>query len=276
MKSLTEITVSEGNTCYAAVKNCLCDKSGKAMIACPGGATGAFAVPNGITKLCRESCVGAVMTALTVPESVTEMEIGVFMQCPNLQYADIRAKATTLPENALSYCPALEEVRLSDTVTVIDRMAFSYCTGLETVVLPGTFKEIGASAFSGCSGLKRIVIPAGLESVGASAFSRCSALQDVCYGGTETQWNAIDVGRGNDPLRNAAIQYEWKPQTGDLNGDAAVNAKDVTFLRRAITGGYGVSADPAAADFVRDGFVNAKDVTCLRRYLAGGYGVTLD
>ena len=62
---------------------------------------------------------------------------------------------------------------------------------------------------------------------------------------------------------------------GDLNGDALVNAKDTTFLRRYLAGGYGVKTNFGAADVNADTVISAKDVTVLRRALAGGYGVTL-
>ena len=73
------------------------------------------------------------------------------------------------------------------------------------------------------------------------------------------------------------LAYDELPRRlpGDLNGDEAVNAKDVTILRRFIAGGYGVTAENAAADANGDSAVNAKDVTVLRRFIAGGYGVTL-
>ena len=63
---------------------------------------------------------------------------------------------------------------------------------------------------------------------------------------------------------------------GDIDGDGYVNAKDVTILRRALAGGYGLVVDQEAADFSHDGYTNAKDVTILRRALAGGYGITLN
>ncbi len=62
---------------------------------------------------------------------------------------------------------------------------------------------------------------------------------------------------------------------GDVNNDGATNAKDVTFLRRYLAGGYNVSIQEAVSDCSGDGAINAKDVTFLRRYLAGGYNVVL-
>lgn len=62
---------------------------------------------------------------------------------------------------------------------------------------------------------------------------------------------------------------------GDVNGDGTINARDVVFVRRYITGGYNVSITPAAADVNADGRINARDVVMIRRYITGGYGVEL-
>lgn len=64
---------------------------------------------------------------------------------------------------------------------------------------------------------------------------------------------------------------------GDITGDKALNAKDITSLRRYVVGGYGVTVTPTSlADINDDGSLNAKDITNLRRYVVGGYGVSID
>lgn len=60
---------------------------------------------------------------------------------------------------------------------------------------------------------------------------------------------------------------EKKIASGDINGDGAVDAKDVTVLRRYLAG-WNVDIHLDAADLNGDGEVNAKDVTVLRRQLA--------
>lgn len=63
---------------------------------------------------------------------------------------------------------------------------------------------------------------------------------------------------------------------GDLNSDNLVDLKDVTFIRRFITG-YDVDVNELAADVNGDGDVTMMDVVLIRRYIvdAEGYGVTL-
>jgi len=60
---------------------------------------------------------------------------------------------------------------------------------------------------------------------------------------------------------------ERKVANGDTNGDGAVDAKDVTILRRYLAG-WNPDIHLDAADLNGDGVVDAKDVTVLRRRLA--------
>ena len=63
---------------------------------------------------------------------------------------------------------------------------------------------------------------------------------------------------------------------GDVNGDGAVNLKDVTLLRRELAmGDVAPDTDAGNPDANGDGVVNLKDVTFLQRYLAGGWGIEL-
>lgn len=158
---LTEITVDEANPYFSAVDNCLCSKDGATLLVYPGGVTGTFVVPSSVTRLGRESCVGASMTKMIIPANVTEAEIGAIMQCKNLEYVDIRAQLTTIPESFLASNPALTVVRLPDTITTIEWTAFSYCTALKTAY----------------------------------------------FDSTEAQWQAIEWGKANDPLKNATVHY---------------------------------------------------------------------
>ena len=62
---------------------------------------------------------------------------------------------------------------------------------------------------------------------------------------------------------------------GDVDGNDAVESKDITALRQYLAGGYNVSINEKNADANKDSSVNVKDIVLLRRYIVGGYGVTL-
>lgn len=89
--------------------------------------------------------------------------------------------------------------------------------------------------------------------------------------------NIIDSNLNDIPvtINNGSVTIiDYIP--GDINGDGTIDLKDVTLVRRLVTG-YGVTANKLAADVNGDGEITMKDVVLIRRYVvdAEGYGVTL-
>ncbi|MBR7029730.1 MAG: leucine-rich repeat protein, partial [Prevotella sp.] len=72
--------------------------------------------------------------------------------------------------------------------------AFCGCSALTSVVIPSSVTSIGSYAFSGCSGLTSVVIPSSVTSIGKSTFYSCPNLANLCFDGTEAQWNAVAKG----------------------------------------------------------------------------------
>ncbi len=100
------------------------------------------------------------------------------------------------------------------------------------------------------------------------------------------QQYTIDISCGKSDIANEELQpvsfeitdgkilvLNYTP--GDVDDNGIINGTDVTYLRRSITGGYGVNIIESAADVNCDGIINGTDVTLLRRYITGGYGVVL-
>lgn len=62
-----------------------------------------------------------------------------------------------------------------------------------------------------------VTIPASVVSIGRDAFGDrnhggCASLTDVYYGGTESQWNEVEVWGGNDSLLTSNIHFNWSPE----------------------------------------------------------------
>ena len=55
---------------------------------------------------------------------------------------------------------------------------------------------------------------------------------------------------------------------GDVDGDGAVTAADVSFLTDAVQNGQTASLDEAAADVDRDGSITGADVSSLAELIA--------
>ena len=60
------------------------------------------------------------------------------------------------------------------------------------------------------------------------------------------------------------------PSTGDVNGDGAINARDVTALMRFIVGFPDTGIDRESADLNKDGRINSRDVIALMKSIISG------
>lgn len=78
----------------------------------------------------------------------------------------------------------------------ITRIPSTFLEGCEHIpnplVLPSNIKEIGNFAFYNRSGLTSVTIPDSVTSIGFSAFESCSRLTRIDFGGTKSQWRAIE------------------------------------------------------------------------------------
>lgn len=167
------------------------------------------------------------LTAVTLPNSVADLDHNPFGCCPLLQTISVapehpsfytldgvlfrkkddalvaypRGKAAssyTVPqgtsavgERAFDCCSFLTSISLPASVTEIDDYAFSDCPALVEVSIPFSVDEIGSCAFNYCTALSSIVIPDSVTEIEDIAFSECSALRSVLLPASVTE---IGVG----------------------------------------------------------------------------------
>lgn len=119
---------------------------------------------------------------IIIPNSVTKLGEGVFMNCSNLNKAVIGNGVTDISNYAFSDCYVLHEVEMGNNVRVIGQSAFKD-TGISTIYIPVSVSNIHANAFDDTN------------------------IMNVYYGGTEAQWDNIDVSYGNSDLTSVKIRY---------------------------------------------------------------------
>ncbi|GHV26819.1 hypothetical protein AGMMS4952_07510 [Spirochaetia bacterium] len=132
---MTSITVDNGNTNYKSIDGVLFNIAGTTLLQCPGGKTGTYTIPNGVTSIGFakfEGCSG--LTSVTIPDSVT-----------------------SIGEYAFGYCSGLTSVTIPDSVTSIGRGAFQDCWSLTTVTIPDSVTFIG-EAFRACHNLTSVYV----------------------------------------------------------------------------------------------------------------------
>ena len=163
---------------------------------------------------------------LVIPDSITSINSDAFLNC-NLEVVSLGSGITSIPSGMLkaSYLKeltigcnittsqfrnftSLKSVVMKDSVKTIGSSAFMGCTNLETVVLSKNITTINEYTFYDCKSLNNIFIPEGVTSIGAQAFRGCSSLTDVCFGGSEVQWNNVSIGELNPPLTKATIHFQ--------------------------------------------------------------------
>ena len=148
----------------------------------------------------------ATLTKIFIPSSVKTLGECAFYSCKSLAELTISPGVQTIESHAFRECVALSKVNIPSSVKMIGGCAFYDCAALNEVNIFSGVNTIGECTFCGCTALTRVSIPASVTSIGYAAFYDTN-VQDVYYRGTETQWNAIQMGEFNDKLTGANIYY---------------------------------------------------------------------
>ena len=130
---LTTLTVSESNTNFKSIDNCIYSKDGTKFHFCATGLT-EVTILDGVTSIGNSTFSdNTVLTSITIPDSVESID-----------------------NNAFSGCTALASITIPDSVTTIGTWAFYNCSGLKTVTIGSGVTKMGYYAFSGCSSLESV------------------------------------------------------------------------------------------------------------------------
>ncbi len=174
---------------------------------------------------------------LVIEEGITAISSPGFPRLYRLESLKLPDSVKSLGDGVFTQCDALVDVDLGNGVTTINRLAFNSCFALKKISLPSSVRDIGPESFSDSSisaiaipdgvtainngtfrsaDLEKVYIPASVTTIGYAAFRGNENLTDVYYGGTQAQWEAMDIDRNNDDpyrgnnehLLNANIHYE--------------------------------------------------------------------
>jgi hypothetical protein len=134
----------------------------------------------------------SILTSVTIPYGVTNIESGAF-----------------------GYCCSLVKMVIPSSVTSIGNWAFGSCTSLTSVTIPSSVTSIGVGVFNRCTSLTNATIPDSVTSIGERVFADCKSLTTVSFKG-----NAPNLGREVfDGTTNAIVYYlegttGWGPTFG--------------------------------------------------------------
>ena len=110
-----------------------------------------------VTKL-YPSLVPKDIIQIVIPNGVTYIEYGMFLNCSGL-------RNVTIPNSVIS----------------IGDYAFANCSSLTNVTIPDNVTSISGGAFYGCSGLMSITIPISVTSIGYQVFEKCNNFKNLIF-----------------------------------------------------------------------------------------------
>ena len=169
-------------------------------------------IRHGVTSIGNDAFASCdSLVSITIPSGVTSIGNTAFFHCEALTNITIPDSVTSIGNWAFIGCVSLVSITIPSSVTSIGDSAFFDCDGLTTITIPDGVTNIKDNTFYDCSRLTSIAIPASISSIGNLAFAYCYDLTDVYYGGTEAQWDAIEIGTGNSSLTSATIHYNSSP-----------------------------------------------------------------
>ena len=187
--SLTTITVHLNNPAYKSIDGNLYSKDGTELL---------------------QYAIGKAETNFTIPNGVTSIGNGAFMESNNLTSITLGNGVTIIGYSAFVRCSNLTNVTISDSIVIIGESAFAACNNLTSIAIPNSVKIIDSWAFENCSSLTSIIISNTVTTISYHAFLSCENLTDIYFEGTEEEWNAIEKSQAQIPS-SATIHYNYVP-----------------------------------------------------------------
>ena len=186
----------------------------------------------------------SALETVTFDEGCTSIGSYAFWECKKLKEVILPDSCERVKNDAFRGCSALKTLRIPNVIyplveafTSLDNKWGSDDTnyyGIKKIIAGGNIPELGLSMYSdyshyfyllkeivieeGCQtigarafrmdrDLETITLPKSLKSIGESAFQNTLSLKKIIYGGTESEWKAIEGLEQAELPEGTTIQY---------------------------------------------------------------------
>lgn len=237
---IKKYSVDESNKYYASIDGVLFNKNATKIVDYPNYAEAEFySVPQSVSIIGDYAFCGdnSSLKTILIPDTVTEIGNGAFMDFYNLEYIYIPESVTKIDDNAFNGCSQLASISIPYSVKEIGESAFSYCESLQDVSLTEGLESIGDCAFASDYTLSNITLPLSLSKLSPTAFENCenfteyitdinnpyfSISDGVLYSKDKTELVSYPTGKKGD-------EY-FVPQGTKVIGDYAVSSSNLNSI----------------------------------------------
>ncbi len=199
--ALTSIVVESGNPRYDSRNNCnaIIETASNTLIA---GCKNTI-IPNSVTEIgygAFMDCTG--LTSIVIPNSITKIGELAFQGCTGLTSVDIPNSVTEIVcdafgDPAFLGCWGLTSIVVesgnprydsrNNCNAIIESASNTLIVGCKNTTIPNSVTKIGPCAFFGCDGLTSIDIPNSITSIGDNAFQYCTGLTSIVIPNSVTE-----------------------------------------------------------------------------------------
>ena len=122
-----------------------------------------------------------VQTEVEIPDSVTVIGTGAFLNCSGIKKVTIPESVYMIESGAFCGCSSLTEIIIPDSVRELGNQIFYGCKNLSSVILSCNIEKSGVELFKSCNSLRKIVIPEGIKKLDFSVFRGCTSLEEITF-----------------------------------------------------------------------------------------------
>ena len=151
-------------------------------------------LPNSLKTIGFRAFACSNIESIDIPDSVTEMDIGICTDCIQLKTASVGDSVTVL-DGTFDWCENLKKCKIGKNVKVING-AFRGNESLKSVTLPKNLESLEWNAFGGCVLLETINLP-----------SKLTKIEDGCF--WETKITKVTIPESVDLIE----RYAFNPDT---------------------------------------------------------------
>jgi len=159
----------------------------------------------GLEEIYSMAFAYTAITKVTLPESLTFLDYGVFFYCNQLTDVTLPSTLTEIPDDSFCFCESLTEIDIPQSVTKIGDYAFG-ATNITKIDIPQNVTYIGKYAFY-TSNLNTIMLPKKVTTIGVYAFEDNTNFENVWYTGSQDEKASMQIAEHNAELLNATWHY---------------------------------------------------------------------